>query len=154
MKLLRFIDSEELDMLMNGQEVTPVFSYEGYNTTLGGEDVVFCFDLNGRTSHYIKRSGYQPLNSGIVTTQDKIIFYAGLATGIIAEDYAVIIDKDISEVKLGKGTYADPRYIFSEEPLKHDDYEVEIVEVGIPSYTIDDVLEIWEEDWPVYKKIK
>ena len=154
MRLLRFISSEELEVLLDDKVITPMYSWEGYNTTFANDEVVFFFDLYGKTSYYMKRAGYQPLAEGRITTQDKLTFYAGLACGIVSEEYAVIIKKDTSEVKTGLGTYADPKFLFSENPPRDDDAEVDIIELGVSQYSIEDVLEIWEEDWPTYKKIK
>ena len=142
MRLLRFISEEEMEVLYNDEVVEPLYIYPGNNTTLGSEEVVYFLDVD-KAIEYMELSNALPPGD-YPDIEQIILFYDLLLAGIPDNDFAVIVEKEMDEtVKIGEGDYGHPGYLYGDESIDIDDV-LEIVEVGLQSYSLDDVKEIWK----------
>jgi len=138
MRLLRFISEEELKALLATEDITHEDEQWG-STSLKNSGLVLFLNLD-KAEEYISRYSY--------ISTDPIELYNFLLLGIVDTEYAVVIEKDESEVTIGQGVYADPMY-YNQDDENSEMYindDIEIDEVGVYSYSLDDVTELYKND--------
>lgn len=151
MRLLRFISEDELKILSSGKKIKAINSHEGRATTLGSLSLVYFLDIE-EAYVYLKEM-FPDLEESMLETEEIISFYDLTISGIVDNDYAVIVEKSNDECTIGSGTYAHPGYVYGIPGINIFD-DIEIKEVGVNSYSLKDVKEIWENDGnDFFKKI-
>lgn len=123
-KLFRFIGQREYELLSQGKPIIAYNSAKG-NTTLKGKNLFF---LEYKDNDYIANEATR------------------FMTGIVSEDYVVVIEVPRNTVKKGVGIYSDV-YVSKEDYEDPNDYweaTMEVTEYGLSMYTIKDVTNIYK----------
>lgn len=145
MKILRFIGTVEMNYLTNGEVITPKQTYDDYGTTLGTDEVIYFFDISRAYDDKLEYGW----DSKVDDLNDTIMFYKEVSRDIVDADFAVVSDtENFEDYKVGVGDYGKFSYYDPEdEPYNGSNprviTHVYINEVGVDSYSLDDIDEVY-----------
>ena len=143
MKLLRFISDDEMKLLLNDEIISSINSYKQSETSLGSKNIVYFLSMEDVEEYMEAAEALPP--SDMLSTDESIAFFNVMIYGIVDNDFAVIVNAPDGSYIEGVGTYAHPGWCYGKEDIFIDD-KMEVREIGIKSYSLDDVVEIWTND--------